>query len=187
MDQLVFQHLQNHIETTMAMGENCADKLVEAAEKFSQALLSGQTIYSCGIGETSPLSQILVHYLTCGHQIERPGFPAIDLGLLTNGNKGDDAFAKSLHIHGQAGDVLVVFSNGNSSPLLQKTIEAAAEKGFQLLLISSTDDFILAQGLGPQDIEINCADYGKHATSAINFLIIQCLCTLIDNRIFGEN
>jgi phosphoheptose isomerase len=187
MDQMVFQHLQNHIETTMTMGENCAEKLVEAAEKFSRALLLGHKIFSCGIGETSLLSQIFVHYLTCGQQIERPGFPAIDLGLITNGNIEDDAYAKSLHIHGQAGDILVVFSNDNSSQLLQKTIEAAVEKGFQLLLISSTDDFILASGLGPQDIEINFAEYAKHATSAIYFLIIQCLCTLIENKIFGEN
>ena len=187
MDQLVFQHLQNHIETTMTMGENCANKLAEAAEKITQALLSGHTIYSCGIGETSPLSQLFVHYLTCGHQIERPGFPAIDLDQIANGNKEEDAFATPLHIHGQAGDILVVFSNGNSNPLLQKTIAAATDKGLQLLLISSTDDFILTEGLGSQDIEISCADYGKKSTSAINFLIIQCLCTLIDNKIFGEN
>ncbi|MGB2172840.1 MAG: hypothetical protein ACPHYD_02585, partial [Porticoccaceae bacterium] len=91
MDQLVFQHLQNHIETTMTMGENCANKLAEAAEKITQALLSGHTIYSCGIGETSPLSQLFVHYLTCGHQIERPGFPAIDLDQIANSNKDEDA------------------------------------------------------------------------------------------------
>ena len=187
MDRLVFQHLQNHIEITMAMGESCTDKLVEASEKFSRALLSGQTIYSCGIKETSPLSQILVHYLTYGQQIDRPGFPAIDLGLLQNGNKGDDAFAKPLHIHGNTGDILVVFSDGDSSPILEKTIETATKKGFQSLLISTTNNSRLAEGLGPQDIEINCAEFGKQPSSAITLLIIQCLCILIDNKIFGEN
>ena len=55
MDQLVFQHLQNHIETTMSMGENCANDLAAASEIFTQALLTGQTIYSCGHRETAPL------------------------------------------------------------------------------------------------------------------------------------
>ena len=87
----------------------------------------------------------------------------------------------------KVGDILVVFSSGDSSSLLKNTIDAAVEKGLQLLLISATDDLILSQAIGPQDIEISCADYGKQSVSAINFLIIQCLCTLIDNKIFGEN
>lgn len=187
MDQLVFQHLQNHIENTMSMGENCANSLADAAEIFTQALLSGQTIYSCGHGVTSPLSQLFVHHLTSGYQIERPGFPALDLDSLVNGNKDDDAFAKLVHIHAKVGDILVVFSSGNNCTLLKNTIDAAVEKGLKLLLISATDDLILSQSIGPMDIDINCADYGKDSIPAINLLIIQCLCTLIDNKIFGEN
>ena len=45
MDPLVFEHLQNHIETTMVMGENCADQIAEAAEKITQALLSLSLIH----------------------------------------------------------------------------------------------------------------------------------------------
>ena len=99
MDQLVFQHLQNHIENTMSMGEDCANNLSDAAEIFTQALLSGQTIYSCGHGVTSPLSQLFVHYLTSGYQIERPGFPA--LADLTPCRF--DKFAAGLHLgHSQS-------------------------------------------------------------------------------------
>ena len=187
MNQLVFQHLQNHIETTMTMGENCANKIADAAEKVTHALLSGQSIYSCGNGDTNPLSQLFVHYLASGYQIERPGFPAIDLDRLANGDKEDDAFSKLLHIHGQADDILVVFDSGHNSLLLKNTIDAAIEKGLLILLISATDDQFLANRLSVQDIEISCADYGKQSISAVNFLIIQCLCTLIDNKIFGEN
>ena len=98
MDQLVFQHLQNHIETTMILGENCSDKISEAAEKVTQALLSGQSIFSCGIAENAPLSQLFVHYLSSGYHIERPGFPAIDLGCLTGMNFADQSLSNSLHI-----------------------------------------------------------------------------------------
>ena len=187
MDQLVFQHLQNHIEHTMSMGESCANALADASDIMTQALLSGQTIYSCGHGETSSLSQLFIHYLTNGFQIERPGFPAIDLDSLAKSNKEDDAFAKLIHIHAKVDDILVIFSSGNNSLLLKNTIDAAVQKGLKLLLISAADDFILSEALGPQDIDISCADYGNKSVSAINFLIIQCLCTLIDNKIFGEN
>jgi phosphoheptose isomerase len=187
MDHLVFQHLQNHIETTMIMGENCAIKIAKAAEKLTHALLSGQSIYSCGIAETAPLSQLFVHYLTSGYQIERPGFPAIDLGCLTTINQGDQSLSDSLHIHGENGDILVVFSTGNNNPLLKNAIDAAVQKGIWVLLISAINDDLLSQGLAQQDIEISCADFGNQSLSAMNFLIIQCLCTLIDNKIFGEN
>jgi len=187
MDQLVFQHLQNHIETTMTMGENCANKITFAAEKITQVLLSGQSIFSCGVGETAPLSQLFVHYLASGYQIERPGFPAIDLTHLANGDRNDDCFSKPLHIHAQNGDILVVFSSGNNSLLLAKVIDAAVEKGLLILLISATDDHLLAEGLSQKDIEISCADYGQQSITAVNFLIIQCICTLIDNKIFGGN
>ncbi|MDG1693561.1 MAG: SIS domain-containing protein [Porticoccaceae bacterium] len=187
MDQLVFQHLQNHIETTMTMGENCAIKIVDAAEKLTQTLLSGQTIYSCGVGETAPLSQLFVHYLTAGYQIERPGFPAIDLGDLISMGQGDKSLANLIHIHGQNSDILVVFSSGNDNPLFINAIDAAIQKGLIVLLISATNDVLISQGLSQQDIEISCTDYGEDSNSAVNFLIIQCLCTLIDNKIFGGN
>jgi phosphoheptose isomerase len=187
MDQLVFQHLQNHIETTMIMGENCASKIAEAAEKLTKALLSGQSIYSCGVAETAPLSQLFVHYLTSGYQIERPGFPAMDLGCLNTINQSDQRLSDSLHIHGQNGDILVVFSVGNDNPLLKNAIDAAVQKGIWVLLISAIDDGLLSQGLTQQDTEISCANFGDQSISAMNFLIIQCLCTLIDNKIFGEN
>lgn len=185
MDQLVFQHLQNHIETTMILGENCSDKISEAAEKVTQALLSGQSIFSCGIAENAPLSQLFVHYLSSGYHIERPGFPAIDLGCLTGMNFADQSLSNSLHIHSQNGDILVVFSSGNNNPQLKNTIDAAVEKGLLVLLLSATDDNLLAEKLGTQDIEISCAEFSDQSVSAVYFLIIQCLCTLIDNKIFG--
>ena len=187
MDQVVFQHLQNHIEATMAMGENCAPKIAEAAEKITQALLAGHTIYSCGVGEKAPLSQLLVQYLTTGFEIERPGFPAIDIPSLTNGTNTADGFSNALHIHGNNSDVLVVFSAQKNSDALVKTIETAVEKGMMVVHISASTESLLTPSTGPNHIEINCEESSSKSSAAMNFLIIQCLCTLIDSKIFGEN
>ena len=187
MDQVVFQHLQNHIEATMAMGENCAPKIAKAAEKVTQALLAGHTIYSCGLGEKAPLSQLLVQYLTTGFEIERPGFPAIDLLSLINGAISTDSLSNALHIHGNNSDLLVVFSAQENNDALVKTIETAVEKGMIVVHISASTESLLKSSIGPNQIEINCGESSSKSSAAINFLIIQCLCTLIDNKIFGEN
>jgi D-sedoheptulose 7-phosphate isomerase len=187
MDQTLFQHLQNHIETTMAVGEDCADKISDAAEKITGALLAGRTIYSCGIEETTTLSQLFVNYLTSGYQIERPGFPAIDLEAVVNNAKDDECFSRSLYIHGQSDDVMMVFSSGGNNPILINTIESAVEQGMLVILLSASDDNQLSDKLCNNDIEIATANYGREFKATVGFLIIQCLCKLIDNKIFGEN
>jgi phosphoheptose isomerase len=187
MDQVVFQHLQNHIEATMAMGENCAPKIAKAAEKITQALLAGHTIYSCGVGEKAPLSQLLVQYLTTGFEIERPGFPAIDLLSLVNGANDTDGLSNALHIHGNNSDVLVIFSTQEKNDALIKTIETSVEKGMMVVHISASTEPVLTSSMEPNHIEINCEESSPKSSAAMNFLIIQCLCTLIDSKIFGEN
>jgi DnaA initiator-associating protein len=187
MDQVVFQHLQNHIEATMAMGENCAPKIAEAAENITQALLAGHKIYSCGVGEKAPVSQLLVQYLTAGFEIERPGFPAIDLLSLINGTNHIDSLSNALHIHGNNSDVLVVFSAQDNNDALVKTVETAVEKGMMVVSIAASTGSLLMPSTGLNHIEINCGESSSKASAAMNFLIIQCLCTLIDSKIFGEN
>jgi len=187
MDQTLFQHLQNHIETTMAVGEDCAEKISDAAEKITTALLAGRTIYSCGIEETTSLSQLFVNYLTSGYQIERPGFPAVDLETMVNHAKDDECFSRSVHIHGQNDDVIMVFSTGGNNPILKKTIDSAVEQGMLVILLSASDDNLLSDKLCTDDIEIATANYGRESTATVGFLIIQCLCKLIDNKIFGGN
>lgn len=185
MDQTVFQYFQNHIQTTMAMGEGCAEKISNAAEKLTTALLAGQTIYSCGLEDSASLSQLLVNYLTSGYQIERPGFPAIDLQTIANNAKDDECFSRPLHIHGQSADILMLFSIGGNNPILKKAIDSAVEKGMLVILLSAADDNLLSEGLGHNDIEIPTAEYGRQFSTTAGFLTIQCLCTLIDNKIFG--
>ena len=185
MDQTVFRHLQNHIETIMEMGDDCADQIADVAEKLTTALLAGQTIYSCGLDETAPLSQLFVTHLRSGYQIERPGFPAVDLGTVADQDRHNEAFSKSLNILGKSGDILVVFSSGGDNPILQKTIECATEKGIFVILLSALDDHLLSGDLGQMDVEIAVGKYGGEFKANMNFLIIQCLCKLIDIKIFG--
>ena len=186
MDTAIFQYFQNHIQTTMNVGEQCAESLTKATNQLVGALLDGNTIYSCGHGLTAPLSKLLVSYLTLGHEIERPSFPAIDLeSILSTYDNSDEAYAKLLDLHGKSGDALVVFSGGSNNPALEQAIVTAVRKGMLIVLLSAADDDLLTEKIGGNGIEISTAEFGKSSTISTGFLVLQCLCALIDNKIFG--
>ena len=80
---------------------------------------------------------------------------------------------------------MIVFSVGNNNPALKQAIATAVNKKMLVILISAVDDQLLTQELGDNNIEIATAEFGKSSTISAEFLVLQCLCTLIDNKIFG--
>jgi DNA-binding MurR/RpiR family transcriptional regulator len=92
-----------------------------------------------------------------------------------------------LHIHGNNSDVLIIFSAQESHDALVKTVETAVEKGMMVVSIAASTESLLITETGSNYIEINCGESSSKASAAMNFLIVQCLCTLIDSKIFGEN
>jgi phosphoheptose isomerase len=185
MTEAIFQHFQNHIQTTMAVGESCTQSVSNAAHKLAATLLAGNTIYSCGQEHSLPLSTLFVKYLTSGYLIERPSFPALDLETIANSSKNDDYYGRALSLYGQADDALVVFGIGNNNKILKGAIDAASDKGMSVILISARDDSRLVDALGDNATKIATAEFGQPSVATANFLILQCLCNLIDAEIFG--
>ena len=185
MTEAIFQHFQNHIQTAMAVGENCTQSVSNAAHKLAATLLAGNTIYSCGQEHSVALSNLFVKYLTSGYQIERPSFPALDLETIANSNKSDDCYGKALSLYGRTDDALVVFGIGGNNDILKRAIDAANDKGMSIILISAPDDGLLSSALGSDQVEIDIAEFGEPSVSTASFLILQCLCALIDAEIFG--
>jgi phosphoheptose isomerase len=187
MQEAIFKHFQDQIQTTMAVGENCTQSLTDAANKLVETLLNGHRVFSCGQESTVALSKLWVSHLTGGYQIERPSFPAIDLESLSSSYGGTDCYAKSLDLHGRTGDALIIFSPGNSSAILQQALATALKKGLSTILVSAIGDSQLSQNLSQNGIEIALAEFAKPSITLASCLTIQCLCTLIDHKIFGEN
>ena len=185
MDRAIFQHFQKHIETAMAVGENCTQSLSDAAHKLTQALLAGNSIFSCGQGHSLALSKLFVEHLTSGYQIERPGFPAMDLEAIATSERDALCYAKSLQMFAKAGDVLWVFDLDQPTQVLETTVAAAADKGLAVILLSAANNRLQSPHLSHSDIEIVIdADRGPDAIAA-GLIILQCLCGLIDQQIFG--
>ena len=185
MDQKIFNHFQQLIETTMVVGDRFAEPMAAAAEKISAALLAGNSVFSCGDKSAVLLAQLFTDYLTQGFEIERPGFPALNINRLVDNSFGAERYAQSVQVQGKAGDVLLIVSAGDNSLALLTAIEAAIDKQLGVILLSGVNDDLLSATLGYNDIVIPAAEFQGQLATAAQFQIVQCLCALVDHQIFG--
>ncbi|MGB1868754.1 MAG: SIS domain-containing protein [Porticoccaceae bacterium] len=185
MDKQIFTHFQKLIETTMVVGDALSSPMAAAAEKIAQALLAGNTIFSCGDKSAVPLSQLFADYLAQGFEIERPGFPALNINKLVDNSFGAERYAQTVQVQGNSGDVILVVSAGDNSLALLTAIEAAIDKGLNIILLSAVNDDLLSATLGYNDVIIPAAEFEGQLATAAQFQIIQCLCAMVDHQIFG--
>jgi phosphoheptose isomerase len=185
MDQQIFKHFQSQIETTMVVGDAFAEPIANAAEKVTAALLAGHCIFSCGEKSAVLLAQLFADYLALGFEIERPGFPALNINKMAENTQGNQRFSQALNTHARSADVLVVASAGENSPSLVSIIETAIEKDMSVVLLSAANDDLLAISLGYNDVHISTAEFSGQLATAAQFQIIQCICALVDHQIFG--
>jgi len=185
MDKQIFTHFQKVIETTMVVGDALSSPMAAAAEKIAQALLAGNTIFSCGDKSAVPLAQLFADYLAQGFEIERPGFPALNINKLVDNSFGAERYAQTVQVQGSSGDVILVVSAGDNSLALLTTIEAAIDKGLNIILLSGVNDDLLSATLGYNDVVIPAGEFEGQLATGAQFQIIQCLCALVDHQIFG--
>ena len=79
----------------------------------------------------------------------------------------------------------MVASAGENSPSLISLIETAIEKDMSVVLLSAANDDLLAANLGYNDVLISAAEFSGQLANAAQFQIIQCICSLVDQQIFG--
>ncbi|MDG0968591.1 MAG: SIS domain-containing protein [Porticoccaceae bacterium] len=186
MEKKIFQQFQQMIETTMVVGDIFTDSIVSASKALSDSLLEGGTILTCGDQSGMLVANLFCRYLTHGIDIDRPGFPALNLNAQSEGLAQEDRYSSLLSIHGNKIDTLFVVSGGGNSPALIKLLNSAIEKGMSIVLLSSGTDEALVECLGYTDTLINLSDFSPQMATLAQVQIAQCMCTLIDNKILGE-
>tara|TARA_B110000444_G_C18793171_1_gene573477 strand:- start:69 stop:632 length:564 start_codon:yes stop_codon:yes gene_type:complete len=185
MKEKIFSQFQNMIETTMVVGDLFSDSMTNAAEAVSKTLLTGGTIFACGEKSGSLIAKLLCDYLTAGFEIERPGFPALNIHDLCHQSINQDMYSDVLNIHARSNDLLIIASAGDNDPKLLKVVESAIEKGMSIVLLSSGNDDQLIDSIGYADVHISVANFSGHLSLLAQFQIVQCLCSLVDDKIFG--
>jgi phosphoheptose isomerase len=131
------------------------------------------------------IAKLLCDYLTVGFEIERPGFPALNIHDLCSHTSRQDQYSDILNIHANSNDLLVIASAGNDNHQLLKGIESGIEKGMSVVLLSSANDNRLVDAMGYNDVHISVANFSGQLAVLAQFQIVQCLCSLVDDKIFG--
>ncbi|HAZ79250.1 MAG TPA: hypothetical protein DCX08_04895 [Porticoccaceae bacterium] len=185
MEEKIFQQFQKMIETTMVVGDIFADSIANGSKTLTDSLLEGGTIFTCGDQSGILVTNLFCRYLTHGIDIDRPGFPALNLNAQSEGFVQEDRYSSLLSMHGNKVDTLFVVSGGGNSPALIKLLNSAIEKGMSIVLLSSGRDEALVECLGYTDTLITLSDLSPQMVTLAQVQIAQCMCTLIDNKILG--
>jgi len=185
MEEKIFNHFQKMIEATMLNGENHTEAMVSAAEKVVSALLAGNTIFTLGEKSGILIAQLFSDYLALGYEIDRPGFPSINLNQVTQNSNDAERYNQALNTHGKGGDILVLVSAGNNEQLLINALNSAVNRGMTIVLLSAANDNLLASSVSYNDIHISSADFSAPLATQSQLQVIQCVCGLIDSHIFG--
>lgn len=185
MEEKIFNHFQKMIEATMLNGESHTEAMAGAAEKVASALLAGNTIFTLGEKSGVLIAQLFSDYLALGYEIDRPGFPSINLNQITQNSNDAERYNQALNTHGKGGDILVLVSAGNNEQLLINALNSAVNRGMTIVLLSAANDDLLVSSVSYNDIHISSADFSAPLATQSQLQVIQCVCGLIDSHIFG--
>lgn len=193
MEERVHHLFGVHIETKIAVADALSGTIAKAAQRLVNCLLSEGKILIVGNGGSSAncmhfASSMLHHY-----EVERPSLPVINLcsdvtslSSFANDNHYGQTFSRQIQAFGQEQDVLLLLTtSGNSDSMLQ-AIQAANDRGMDTIVLNGRDGGVLANHLGPEDIELRVNSDSTAGIREIHLFILHCFCDLIEQSLFGQ-
>ena len=193
MTQEIEDIFLENIETSQYGLDMLTPNIAIAAQLMADILLSERKVLSCGNGISSYISQMFASQLLDKYQRERPSLPAVALTqdgsamlALCEHQNLSQVFSLPLQALAQEDDVLLVLSaEGNDDNVIQ-AVQAAHERSLHIVAITGHDGGQLSMILQPDDIELRIPSDHNARIHEHQLLIINCLCQLIDQHIFGD-
>ena len=193
LEERVRQLFGDSIETKIAAADELSPKIAAAGQKLAQCLLSDGKILVCGNGGSSTNAQHFCCDLLNQFEAERPSLPAFSLShdaatitSICNDHHFDQVFAKQINALGHENDLLMVITSSGNSDNIINAVNAANDRGMDTIALTGRDGGVLANHLGPEDVEIRVASESKARIHEIHLLILHCFCDLIDKTLFGQ-
>ena len=187
------QHLSVNIEAKIAMADTISVEIAVAGQRLVDCLLNDNKILLCGNGGSGAYCLHFSAAMLNHFEVERPPLPAIclanDMPALTAiANEGhyDQIFARQIQALGQENDVLLALSTTGNSNSILNAVNAAHEKGIDIIALNGRDGGILANHLGPEDIELRIPGDNAARIRETHLFILHCFCDLIDQSLFGQ-
>lgn len=163
-----------------------------AAQRMVAALLHDRKILVCGNGRSACTAQLLASALLDQYERDRPSLPVISLNAdavaltaIANNGQFDDVYAKPLRALGQAGDLLVVFTDSDRVANIAPAISAAHDKEMSIIALTGDHGDRIAPLLNETDLELRVPSSSSARIQETHVLITHCLCDLIDQQLFG--
>ena len=182
-----------NIEAKIAAADALSTVIADAGSRLVKCLLNDGKILLCGNGGSAAnclhFSAAMLNHL----DVERPPLPVIalstDMSVLTaisNDGHLDQIFARQIQALGQEGDVLLALSTSGNSDSLLHAVNAANDRGMDTIALSGRDGGVLANHLGPEDIEVRVQGDTAARIREMHLFILHCFCDLIDLSLFGQ-
>lgn len=181
------------IEEKIALVDTLSADISKAALKLVNCLLNDGKILLCGNGGSAANCLHFSAAMLNDFEVERPPLPVISLATdlstissVANAGHYDQAFSRQIQALGQEGDVLIALSTAGHSSSLLNAINAANDRGMDTIALTGRDGGLLANHLGPEDIEIRVHAETSARIREIHLFILHCFCDLIDQSLFGQ-
>ncbi len=192
------ERIQQHFRDGAALNLEALDTLAlpiaAAIDTLFIALANGNKILACGEGFSHAAAQHFAITLLSGFERKRPGLPALALAAnngRTSATSQDDApeqvFAKQVRAFGQAGDVLLVLAPLGGAASLLAAIAQAREREMMIVVLTGSDDSLLAAKLAETDIHIRVPSQRLARIQEMHLLTLHSLCDGIDAMLLGED
>jgi D-sedoheptulose 7-phosphate isomerase len=193
MAERIQQLFTASIEAKIAAADTLPESIIQAGTRLVDCLLNNGKLFVCGNGGSAANA---LHFSTAmlNHfEAERPALPVIALNtdmalttaLLQEGH-ADHVFSRKLQALGNDGDVLLLLSTSNQTMNLVQAVDAAHERGMDVVVLGGAAGGMLANHLGPNDIELVTPSTSAARTREIHLFVLHCFCDLIDQALFGQ-
>lgn len=181
------------IETKITVVDDLSPGIALAGQKMAHCLLNDGKILVCGNGGSGANAMHFTTALINQFEAERPALPALALNndaavitAIANDDHLEQVFAKQISAIGHDNDLLLVITTSGNSDSIISAVNAANDKGMDTIALSGGDGGVLANHLGPEDIEIRLNSKSKARIHEAHLLILHCFCDLIDKILFGQ-
>ncbi|MBA2657278.1 MAG: SIS domain-containing protein [Tatlockia sp.] len=181
------------IEAKIAVADILSAPIAKAGERIVKCLLNNGKILICGSGGSAANCLHFATAMINHFEVERPALPVIALTTdtasitsIASDSHYEQVFARQIQALGQEGDVLLVLStSGNANAILQ-AVNAGNDRGMDTIALSGRDGGVLANHLGPEDIELRVQSDNASRIRETHLFILHCFSDLIDQSLFGQ-
>ena len=182
-----------NIETKITVADALSETIAKASRRLVTCLLSDGKIFICGNGGSSANCMHFATSMLNHYEVERPSLPVINLcsdaaclSSFANDNHYGQIFERQIQALGQESDLLLILTTSGNSDSTLHALHAASERGMDTIALSGRDGGVLANHLGPEDMELRVASDSSARIRELHLFILHCFCDLIDQSLFGQ-